>query len=94
MTDESPEAKARREQREAEQAEKDRLDAFYVENDKDEKFPVSSRVIDGEGNKVEEEVPGVTTVEEGAVEQPANKQPANDQESSSGLPSGLPAGMP
>lgn len=94
VTDESPEAKARREQREAEQAEKDRLDAFYVKNDKDEKFPVSSRVLDGEGNKVEEEVPGVTTVEEGAVEQPAGEQPPSNKESNSGLPGGLPAGMP
>lgn len=56
VTDESPEAKARREAREKEQQEKDALDAFYQPNDKDEKFPVSSRVADGEGKKVEEEV--------------------------------------
>lgn len=55
-TDESPEAKKRREAREKEQKEKDALDAFYKPNDKDEKFPVTSRVADGEGKKVEEEV--------------------------------------
>ena len=71
-TDESPEAKARREQREREQAEKDRLDAFYTPNDKDEKFPVVSRVADGEGVKVEEDIPGVPPVEEGAVAQTAS----------------------
>jgi hypothetical protein len=95
VTNESPEAKARREQREAEEAEKNRLDAFYVENDKDSKFPVASRVLDGEGIKVEEDVPGVPTVEEGAVKQPpAGGQPASNEESNNGLPSGLPAGMP
>lgn len=95
VTNESPEAKARREQREAEEAEKNRLDAFYTPNDKDEKFPVASRVLEGDGKKVEEEIPGVTTVEEGAVEQPAGEQPATNEESNDGgLPGGLPAGMP
>lgn len=95
VTNESEEARRRREQREAEQAEKDRLDAFYVDNDKDEKFPVQSRVLDGEGNKVEERVPGVPTVEEGAApEQTANSEPpANNEQSNSGPLGGLP-GLP
>jgi hypothetical protein len=95
VSNESPEAKARREQREREQAEKDRLDAFYVENDKDDKFPVLTRVLNGEGNKVEERVPGVPTVEEGAVppQQPAGEQPPSNEQSNTNPP-GLPAGMP
>ncbi len=92
-TDESPQAKARREQREREQAEKERLNAFYKPNDKDEKFPVIARVADGGGEKVEEEVPEVTTVEEGAPESPAT-EPSPAEPSSGGLPGGLPAGMP
>lgn len=92
-TDESPQAKARREQREREQAEKDRLNAFYKPNDKDEKFPVIARVADGGGEKVEEEVPEVTTVEDGAPESPA-AEPSPAQPPAGGLPGGLPAGMP
>jgi hypothetical protein len=57
--EESPEAKARREEREKQQAEKDKLDKFYQPNDKDENFPVTGRVEDGEGNKVEEEIESV-----------------------------------
>ena len=80
---ESPEAKARREQREREQQEKERLDAFYKPNDKDEKFPVASRVADGEGKKVEEEVPSVLPDTPPAEGQPANEQPMG------GLPAGV-----
>ncbi len=57
--EESPEAKARREEREKAQKEKDALDAFYKPNDKDEKFPVTSRIIDGEGKKVEAKLESV-----------------------------------
>jgi hypothetical protein len=57
--DESPEAKARREEREKQQAEKDKLDKFYQPNDKDENFPVTGRVEDGEGMKVEAEIESV-----------------------------------
>lgn len=57
--DESPEAKARREEREKAAKEKQALDDFYKPNDKDEKFPVKSRVADGEGQKVTEDVPSV-----------------------------------
>lgn len=90
-TDESPEARARREQREREQGEKDRLDAFYKPNDKDEKFPVVSRVPDGGGSKVEEDVEAVPTVEEGAVEKTATQQPASESPTG-GLPTdGIPA---
>lgn len=92
-TNESPEAIARREQRERQEQEKNRLDAFYKPNDKDEKFPVVARVADGEGKKVEEEVPNVTTVEEGAAAPPATEQPAADAPTSA-LPGGMPAGMP
>jgi hypothetical protein len=59
VTDESPEAKARREEREKQQAEKDKLDSFYKPNDKDEMFPVTSRVENGEGKKVEAEIESV-----------------------------------
>ena len=58
-TEESPEAKARREQREKEQQEKNALDAFYKPNDKDEKFPVVARVPDGVGEEVTEDLPTV-----------------------------------
>jgi len=57
--DESPEAKKRREEREKQQADKDKLDSFYKPNDKDEKFPVTSRIVDGEGKKVEAEIESV-----------------------------------
>ena len=60
--DESPEAKARRAQREQTARDKQALDDFYKPNDKDAKFPVKSRVIDGEGQKVTEEVPSVLPV--------------------------------
>ena len=59
VQDESPEAKARREEREKQQAEKDKLDSFYKPNDKDEMFPVTSRVENGEGKKVEAEIESV-----------------------------------
>lgn len=58
-TDESPEAKARREEREKQQAEKDKLDEFYVPNDKDDQFPVTGRVEDAAGVKVEAEIESV-----------------------------------
>ncbi len=58
-SDESPEAKARREKREKAAEDKQAMDDFYKPNDKDEKFPVVSRVIDGEGKKVEEDVESV-----------------------------------
>ena len=84
-TDESPQAKARREQRDREQAEKDRLAAFYQPNDKDESFPLTARVTVGEGLKVEEEVAEVATVEQGAP------PPA---QTSAGQPNALLAGTP
>jgi hypothetical protein len=59
IQDESPEAKERRKQREQQQAEKDKLDSFYKPNDKDEMFPVTSRVENGEGKKVEAEIESV-----------------------------------
>lgn len=58
-TDKSPEAVAREQARQQQADEKARLDAFYVENEKDEKFPVVSRVSDGSGKKVEEDVESV-----------------------------------
>lgn len=58
-TDESPEAKARREEREKQQAEKDKLDKFYVPNDKDDQFPVTARVEEAAGVKVEAEIESV-----------------------------------
>lgn len=99
VTDESPEAKARREQREREQAEKNRLDAFYKPNDKDDKFPVVSRVVDGGGEKVTEDLEGVPTVEEGkAAQQTGNngeQQQSNDaQAGNNGNDAGLPANVP
>jgi len=57
--DESPEAKARREEREKQQAEKDKLDSFYKPNDKDEKFPVTSRIVNGAAKKVQEKIESV-----------------------------------
>ena len=56
---ESEEAKARRAAREKAAKEKQALEDFYKPNDKDEKFPVKSRVPDGEGQKVTDEVPSV-----------------------------------
>ena len=57
--DESPEAKARREEREKQQAEKDKLDKFYQPNDKDAELPVTGRIEDCEGIKVTEEIASV-----------------------------------
>ncbi|MGI8468496.1 MAG: hypothetical protein ACR2N3_08590 [Pyrinomonadaceae bacterium] len=57
--DESPEAQARRAKRDKADREKQALDDFYKPNDKDEKFPVASRVADGKGEKVTEDVESV-----------------------------------
>lgn len=58
--DESQEAKDRKAEREKQANEKQKLDDFYKPNDKDEKFPVaSSRVADGKGEKVTDDVPSV-----------------------------------
>jgi hypothetical protein len=56
---ETDEGKARREEREKAEQEKNALDDFYKDNDKDKNFPISGRVTDGEGVKVEEEIPSV-----------------------------------
>jgi hypothetical protein len=57
--DESEQAKKRKAEREKQQAEKDKLDSYYKPNDKDEKFPVTSRVLNGAGKKVEAEIESV-----------------------------------
>lgn len=77
--DESPEAKARREAREKAAKDKQAMDDFYKPNDKDEKFPVVMRVADGEGVKVEEEVPSVIT----DAPQTGDQQPAGDNQQAS-----------
>lgn len=56
---ETEEGKQRQAERDAAQKEKDNLDAFYTDNDKDKEFPVTGRVVEGEGIKVEEEEPSV-----------------------------------
>lgn len=58
-TDESPEAKARREEREKQQEQRDKIDQFYVPNEKDAEFPVTARIEDAEGIKVEAEIESV-----------------------------------
>ena len=75
-TDESPEAKARREEREKQQAEKDKLDAFYQPNDKDAQFPVTGRVEDAEGIKVEAEIPSVLPAPGAPAGEPQQEQAA------------------
>lgn len=57
--DESQESKDRKAQREQQANEKQKLDDFYKPNEKDEKFPVASRVADGKGEKVTEDVESV-----------------------------------
>jgi hypothetical protein len=56
---ETEEGKRRKAERAAQQQAKDKLDAFYQDNDKDKDFPVTGRVADGEGIKVEEEIKSV-----------------------------------
>ena len=56
---ETDEGKARQAERDKAEQEKNALDDFYKDNDKDKNFPVSARVADGEGVKVEEEIPSV-----------------------------------
>ncbi|MGI9034511.1 MAG: hypothetical protein ACR2GD_00600 [Pyrinomonadaceae bacterium] len=56
---ESQESKDRKAQRDQAAKEKQALDNFYKPNDKDEKFPVASRVADGKGEKVTEDVESV-----------------------------------
>ncbi len=58
-SDESQAAKDRKAARDKAARDKQALEDFYKPNDKDEKFPVKSRVTDGEGQKVTEEVPSV-----------------------------------
>jgi hypothetical protein len=74
--DESPEAKARREEREKQQAEKDKLNAFYQPNDKDANFPVTGRVEDAEGIKVEAEIPTVLPAPGAPAGEPQQQQAA------------------
>jgi len=69
VADESPEAKARREEREKQAADKKKLEDFYTPNDKDDMFPVTGRVVNGSGKKVTEEIPSV-------VPDPAPAEPA------------------
>ena len=57
--DETEEGKKRQAERDAAAAQKDNLDKFYQENDKDKDFPVTGRVAAGEALKVEDEVPSV-----------------------------------
>ncbi len=64
----SPEAKAREEERKKQQGKKDQLDKFYTDNDKDAEFPVSSRIVKGTGEKVTEEI-------ESVLPTPENPQP-------------------
>ncbi len=73
---ESPEAKARDKERKAADAKKKSLDKFYTDNDKDAKFPVSSRIVKGTGEKVTEEIESVLPTAE-------NPQPGQDEDSSS-----------
>lgn len=75
-TEESPEAKARREEREKQQAEKDKLDQFYQPNDKDANFPVTGRVEDCEGMKVEAEIPTVLPAPGAPAGEPQQEQAA------------------
>ncbi len=56
---ETDEGKARREEREKAEQEKKALNDFYTDNNKDNNFPILSRVADGESVKVEEEIPSV-----------------------------------
>jgi hypothetical protein len=56
---ETEEGMARRAEREQAEQEKEALDGFYQANDKDKDFPVTARITDGEGKKVEEEVDSV-----------------------------------
>jgi hypothetical protein len=58
-TDETEEGKKRREEREAADKEKQALNEFYEENDKDKEFPITARIIEGQGKKVAEEVESV-----------------------------------
>ncbi len=56
---ETEEGKKRQAERDAADKEKDNLDKFYNDNDKDKDFPVTGRVADCEALKVEEEIPSV-----------------------------------
>ena len=57
--EENPEAEAREAERKAAADKKDKLDSFYKENDKDKDFPAVSRITDGKGEKVTEEIESV-----------------------------------
>jgi hypothetical protein len=82
VAEESPEAKARREEREKQEADKKKLEDFYTPNDKDDMFPVTGRVINGSGTKVTEEIPSVVpdpapaAVEPAPAGEPTPEQPA------------------
>jgi hypothetical protein len=60
-TTETEEGKQRAAEREAMEAEKDNLDKFYQDNDKDKEFPVTNRVEKGQAEKLkpEDELPSV-----------------------------------
>ena len=89
MNDETPEGKAREEERarqkEAEEK-KGELDEFYKKNDKEEKFPVTGREADGEGLPVTEEIASV-------VADPSPADSAASPPAGSPVPA-LPAAVP
>lgn len=58
-TTETEEGKKRAAEREAMNAEQENLDKFYEDREIDKDFPVTGRVAEGEGVKVEDEIPSV-----------------------------------
>jgi hypothetical protein len=56
---ETDEGKAKQAERDKAEKEKQALDDFYVKNDKDEKFPVEARKVEGTGIKVDKEIESV-----------------------------------
>lgn len=93
VTDESQEAKDRRAAREQAEKDKQQLADFYKPNDKDEKFPVKSRVADGEGQKVTEDVPSVLPETSATAAGDNNAAPADGGSGTPNAPD-VPAAIP
>jgi hypothetical protein len=87
---ETEEGKKRQAERDAAAKQKDALDSFYQDNDKDKEFPVTGRVAAGEGLKVKEEIPSVLPAPGAAPTNGAAPAPApSPAPASSPIPAGV-----
>jgi hypothetical protein len=90
VEDETEEGKKRRAEREAEMQKNQAMKDFFKPNGKDDNFPVTGRILEGSGEKVQDEIPSVLP-EPGQPAQPS--QPAQPIQPAPPSPPAIPAGL-